>query len=201
MPWRCAPEAAPRCEPAWFQPDNVKTASPAAIIMAFDAWALVRMIHILGAVLWLGAGTFMLTMILPAVKDAGMAGKGFMMTVVRRGGFGKYYGPVAIITVLAGLSLYFHGEYQKAPFGTTSSTMLTIGMGLAIIALADGLAIILPTEMKLKRLVAQVGAGGPTADQGAQFEALGMKIGKSSVIGITLVGITFLLMAGRFVFT
>lgn len=169
--------------------------------MAFDGWLLLRLVHILGGVLWLGAGTFMLTMIMPAVKDAGMAGKGFMMTVVSRGGFGKFYGPVAIVTVLAGITLYVHGGYQKAPFDTTASTMLTIGMGLAIIALLDGLAVILPTEMKLKKLVAQVGAGGPTPEQASRFEALGMKIGRSSVLGISLVGVTFLLMAGRYVFT
>ncbi|MES2153776.1 MAG: hypothetical protein V4510_01425 [bacterium] len=169
--------------------------------MAFDWVAAVRLVHILGAVLWLGAGVFMLTMIMPAVKDAGMAGKGFMMTVVRRGGFGKYYGPVAGITIVAGLTLYFKEEIYKTPFGSNSLGMITVGMVLAILAFLDGIAVILPTEAKLKKLVAQVGAGGPSPEQAAKFEALAMKIGRSSVLGITLVGITFLLMTGRAVFT
>ena len=170
--------------------------------MAFDVDALVRLVHILGGILWLGGGAFMLLMIQPAVAAAGPAGGAVMMKVLKRGGLGKWFGPVGIVTILAGLWMYVRGDYHADPFGSTSSTILTLGVLLALVAWLEGMFVAMPIEVKMKALAKSMPADGPpNPEQMAHMQALIAKNVRAGRHGVILISLAFLAMAGRFVFT
>jgi uncharacterized membrane protein len=165
--------------------------------MSLEWEQVVRLVHIVAASLWFGGGVFMLLMIMPVVNASGPIGKAFMASAMRRGGFGRYYGSMALLTVLSGLILYVARGFHDRPFDTAADTALTIGGLLGILAFAEGLAVALPTELKLKRVVAEAGDGPPNPEQATRLDALGQKLGKASVRGVAMIGLAMLAMVGR----
>src|SRR5688572_26877755 len=95
--------------------------------MEFNWVELVRLVHVVAAAIWFGGGLLGILIIGPSVQAAGEAGKAFMATVMRRGGFAKVMGPASILTVLVGLVLYWKAGYHEVPFGSISATLVTIG--------------------------------------------------------------------------
>jgi hypothetical protein len=157
----------------------------------------VRVLHIIFGALWFGGGLFAISIILPGVNAAGPAGKSFMAAILRGGGFGKFFGPVSGLTVLTGLLLYYGRGYHDGPFDDAAAAMVTVGAILAILAFAEGLAVNMPSERKLRAIVKQMGNAPPSPEQASQMEALAMKSRKASMRGMALVALTFLLMVGR----
>lgn len=158
-------------------------------------WA--RFVHVVAVMMWTGGSMFAISMVLPSVNAAGASGRGFMMTVIRRGGFGKYFGPVGGLSILSGLVLYWGRGYDAGPFANPAASMVTIGAILAILAYAEGLAVNMPTERKLKALVTQMAPQGPTPEQAARLEALASKIRKASLRGTGLIVLAFVAMVAR----
>lgn len=165
-----------------------------------DWVTVVRLVHIMGAALWFGGGLFAVTMIMPAVKAAGPAGKGFMLHVARAGGFGRFFGPASGITVLGGILLYWNGGYASAPFANAAVTTLTLGSILGILAGIEGAAVSMPAGKKLQKLANEVGPQGPTPSQAAELERLVTKVNKAGLRGVIVIAIVFLAMAGRTLF-
>lgn len=155
-----------------------------------------RFVHIIAAAGWFGALLLLVGRIGPAIKAAGPAAGPFVVEVVRRGGIGTIIGPLGIFTVLAGLYMYIAGDFHKHPMSTGADMLLSLGALTGIIALGLGLAIAVPNEMKMKKIVAEL-QGPPTPEQGGQLRELGMKNAKLSGSIALLVSITILAMVGR----
>jgi uncharacterized membrane protein len=169
--------------------------------MAFSLQGLVLLFHVVGAAAWFGAAGFALLIIRPAAMGAGPAGKAFLMEALRRGGFGKWFGPAAIVTVAAGLYLYFDLEMQRAPFDGAPAAMLTVGGILGLAAFAASLAGAVPLENKMKAIVAQVAPGAPpTPEQASELDVLGAKLYGANVVSVALLGLAMVLMAGNRIF-
>ncbi|HLF16630.1 MAG TPA: hypothetical protein VI796_04265 [Candidatus Thermoplasmatota archaeon] len=163
-----------------------------------DWLLLARFVHIVGAVLWAGAAIFFVLMVAPGVRDAGPSGGAVMAATLRRGGFGRYFGPVSTLTVLAGLYLYAKLDFHKDPFADNATTALTLGMALGILAWLEGLMVLLPLEAKLKALVKSMPAQGPPPpEKAAEFQAMGMKMGKATQMSAGILFLALLLMASR----
>lgn len=165
--------------------------------MAMDWIALVRAVHVIAVVAWFGGGLFTVAMVLPAVRSAGPAGKGFMMAVLRKGGFGKFFGIAAVVGILAGATLFWKYGYHRDPFGTTPSTLLTLGAIVGLVAFVESLAVSMPNEAKMKKIVAQMGPGGPTPEQAALLERLAAKQAKAGVRTVSMVAVALVLMLIR----
>lgn len=165
--------------------------------MALDWVVLLRAVHVIAVVAWFGGGLFTLSMVLPAVRAAGPAGKGFMMAVLRRGGFGKFFGVSGVVGVVAGFILFWKLDYHKDPFGSTPSLLLTIGAIVGLVALAESLAVSMPNEARMKRTASQISATGPTPEQAALMEKLVAKQGRVGLRTITMVAIAVVLMVIR----
>lgn len=168
--------------------------------MAFDWVTLVRMIHVLGAGLWVGGGIFMLFMVMPTVAAAGPAGKQFMMAMLRRGGPALFFAPASLVTIITGGVLYGKLEYAQDPFGTAMNAAVTIGMIAAILAFLEGILVARPTGNKLKKVAAGIGPKGPTPEQAAEMERISGSMRKSAFVSVGLVVFAFLLMTGRTLF-
>lgn len=168
--------------------------------MAFDFDASLRLIHIAGAALWVGSAIFLKSVVMKNVEAAGPPGKAYMLTVVRNGGWGKFIGPAAVLTILAGLLLYWRlGIHEAAMEGPNA--WLTLGLVTGILALTIGLTQVMPAEARMKKIADAIAPGTPPSEeQGAQLAGLAEKASKMSLIATSLAALTFLLMAGRHVF-
>ena len=166
--------------------------------VAFELAALALLVHVAGAVLWAGGAVFFVFMVYPAVRDAGPAGGAVMQAVLRRGGFGRFFGPISTLTVAAGLYMYVDGDFHRAAFDGAANSALTLGMLLGLVAWLVALLVLMPNEAKLKALVKTLPAQGPPPPEAmARFQALAMKQGKASLVSATLLLVALALMAGR----
>lgn len=113
---------------------------------------LLRAVHLSAGAVWFGVVLFSTTFLGPVIRDSGESARGFMAAVERRGGFGKFMGPVGILAILSGLLLYWRMGYLDAPFRTTSSTLLTLGGLLALGAWSYGTVVMLPLQRRVATL-------------------------------------------------
>src|SRR4051812_3626947 len=67
-----------------------------------------RLLHIIGGLLWVGGLGFGVMFLLPAVRATGSAGGQFMNHLVTKTKFVMYMPVVGLLTVLAGFGLYWH---------------------------------------------------------------------------------------------
>jgi uncharacterized membrane protein len=123
-----------------------------------------RVIHVLGACIWLGAAFFAAWFLLPALRDVGPdAGK--VMAAVQKRGWVALLPIIATITVLTGFWLY------RPYMGAEGNAAKYLGYGgvIGVIALLLGAALIGPTMNKATKLAADAAA---MADPNARGAAL-----------------------------
>src|ERR1041385_4354410 len=65
--------------------------------MGFPWLLVVRAVHILGAILWVGATFALGAVIFPALDRTPGAKDAFVMAVLRRGGFGPFFTVVGVV--------------------------------------------------------------------------------------------------------
>lgn len=162
--------------------------------MEFVGHGLLVLFHVLFASLWFGGVLFMVVMVGPAMAQAGPAGGGFIMTVMRRGGMGKYFITTGGLTLAFGAILY--GKMMMDNSIETFSgrgLWLTLGSIMAVATYAHGLSSNVPVEKQLIKLVGSI-KGTPTAEQGKQMGELGAKMGKAGVTAAIMLGTAMLLM-------
>jgi hypothetical protein len=146
---------------------------------------LVRLVHIVCASIWFGSTVFATFFLAPTIRDAGESGRGFMQAVNARGGVARFVGPIAGLTILSGLLLYWRAGYLGAPFASTSSTLLTLGAALALAGWLYGILANVPLQRKMR-------AAPP--EEARAMQATMMRRGR--IVGIVVIA-AFVLMVGR----
>jgi hypothetical protein len=162
--------------------------------MAFEAYGLLVLGHVLFASLWFGAGVYQVLVIGRGFRLAGPAGGGFIVTLMKNGGIGRFFAISGILTILFGGALY--GKLMSDDAIETFAgrgLWLTLGAIVAVLAFIHGLTVNMPTERKLIALCKEIN-GPPTKEQAAQLQAFGQKLGKAGMHGVTLVSLAMLLM-------
>jgi uncharacterized membrane protein len=153
---------------------------------------LLRAIHVVGGVLWVGGLVVVSFFILPASQAAGPAAAPMMQFMMSKRKLSVYMMFVAILTTLAGILLMVRnvsltsGAWARSPMGVG----ISIGATSAIIALIVGMTVNAPAA---KRLSAPPGTGEPLAPE--QRAALMRRIAMGSRIALTLLAISALTMA------
>ena len=162
--------------------------------MDFQFVGLLVLLHVLFASLWVGAAIYQVTVIGPALMRAGPAAGGFLAALARRGGIGRYFAAAGALTITFGgwLYGYEHAHKMLVPF-QGRGLWITLGAIVAILGFLHAVTMTIPVERKWMRLTNSL-RGPPTPEQGAQLQAYGMKLGKSSAISATMVGLALLLM-------
>lgn len=84
---------------------------------------LLRVVHIVGGILWVGAMVLMTAFLMPAMRQAGPAGGAVMSALIQRRAM-TYVPVVALLTLLSGFRLYWIVS------GGLSSGYLATGAGL-----------------------------------------------------------------------
>ena len=163
--------------------------------MAFDPPTIARTVHVLAATLWVGGAVLMAFVLGPSLRIAGPAAGPFMMTVLRRGGLSPYFLSLGGVTILAGGYVYGDFGYGEDPFGSGSNAVITIGAIVALVAYIHGLAILMPNERKMKKLVRSMSPGAPpTAAQAAEMQQRAKKQGMQSALSALLLVFALIMM-------
>ena len=162
--------------------------------MAFDAYGLLLLGHVLFASLWFGAGVYQVLVIGRGLRLAGPAAGGFLVTLMKNGGIGRFFAISGILTILFGGAM--HGQLMSDGSIEAFSgrgLWITLGAIVAVLAFIHGLAVNMPTERKLIALCKTLN-GPPTKEQAAQLQAYGQKLGKAGVVGVAMVSLAMVLM-------
>jgi hypothetical protein len=135
---------------------------------------VLRIIHILSGVFWVGGTLQVAFFILPTVKIAGPAGGPFVGALMGKARLAPILVVGGVLSVASGVLLYWN-FYAEAPWSTFGPhTLFGIGGVLAVIALIAGSAIGPPTSSRMAALGAQIAAQGtpPSPEQLAERGAL-----------------------------
>ena len=129
---------------------------------------LLRIIHIVGGVIWVGGTLIMTFFVGPTVGATGEAGQKFVGHLMNNLKFSNRMATASGLTILAGFILYFRGgaALMESRFGIG----LGIGALFALIGFVSGMMI-----GRTIKAMAQLGAqmqGKPSPDQVAQMQAL-----------------------------
>lgn len=163
--------------------------------MAFaGAGSLLVAGHILFASLWFGGAVYQVSVIGRTLMQAGPAAGGFLMTLARRGGIGKYFAITGGLAILLGGARYGQrmGDGTLETF-SGSGLWITLGAIVAVLAYLHGLVVNMPTERKWIAFATGI-KGAPTKEQGEQMQAFGMRLGKNGALSAMMIGVAMVLM-------
>ncbi|HEX7025319.1 MAG TPA: hypothetical protein VF187_10925 [Gemmatimonadales bacterium] len=154
---------------------------------------VLRLIHVLFGVLWVGFAVFVTLFLGPAVRDAGPDG-GKVMAALQRRGVMTIIPGLGIVTLLSGLWLYWHlsngfqADYLRSPTGHA------LGMGgvVAILAFGIGMSVARPAMMRAMALSQSLGSNPAGPDHAAQV-ALITKLRARADLGGRITAVLLLL--------
>lgn len=159
---------------------------------------VLRLLHIFGGVYWAGAAWFMAFFIEPTMRAAGPGAQPFMQKLMEGGRLSMSISIAAIVTVLAGGTLYFMNWF-RGPASLASPMVLgfTIGAVIGLVALGVGGGVTGPTSVAMSKLGAQIAAAGgpPTPEQMAKIQALQTRLRVAGRWTAGLTAASLLLMA------
>lgn len=120
---------------------------------------ILRVLHILGGLYWLGNVITMTFFIMPAMGMAGPAVSGPIMLGLRKRKLLVVTPIAALATILAGWRLLLIDARGTGMMGTAMLRTLTISGSIATLAFVVGLAVALPTSSKLMKMSTMVASG------------------------------------------
>jgi hypothetical protein len=160
---------------------------------------LLRLIHVAAGALWAGAAIAYFFFFEPTAKGLGPAGPKFMQDLVGKHRYPMFMNVASMLTILAGLGLYWFASGGLSAAWITSGPGLgfTLGSLAALAAFGVGFVGIRPRAQRLGELGQTIAAAGgpPTAEQGAELQRLNAQIHRVERWDVTLLAISLVLMA------
>jgi uncharacterized membrane protein len=114
---------------------------------------LMRLLHILTGIFWVGTMMFNTAFLLPALADTGPDGAKVGMALTKRR-FPVIMPIVALVTILSGLWLFWHvsGGLQEPFMQSHIARALSFGAACAIVAFIIGVAVVRPAIVQAMAL-------------------------------------------------
>ena len=151
--------------------------------------ALLRLVHILAGIFWVGATLFLAGFLIPAIRTVGPSAGPLMSQLMQQRHLQRWINICMSLAILAGLVLFALDSraggrgFGGSPMGIT----LSIGALLAIIAAGVDGAMGRPTSKKLGAIAqrlqeTQRGGGPPPADLVAETAPLQAKLARALTI-------------------
>jgi uncharacterized membrane protein len=160
---------------------------------------LLRAVHVLVGVFWVGTILFMAAFLTPSVRGAGPAGGAVMQQLVQARRLPRWLMTAAIVTILSGVGLYWvdSSGFQSAWLGSGPGRVFGLGGALAIVAAILGMAVNLPAARRLTALAAGIQAAGrpPAPVEAAEMQRLQARLGRATMIAAALLVLATLAMA------
>lgn len=110
---------------------------------------LMRLLHILTGIFWVGTMMFNTAFLFPALKDAGPDGAKVAAGLAKRN-FMVIMPVVALVTILSGLWLLWRvsGGFQSAFMSTGMGMAISLGATCAIVAFIIGVVVVRPAMVQ-----------------------------------------------------
>jgi uncharacterized membrane protein len=165
---------------------------------------VLRVIHVLGGIFWVGSALFNAIFLFPALGEAGPAAGAIMGAIQRRRLF-IVMPIVALLTILSGLRLMWivSGGFASAWFGTGRGMTFSVSGGAAIVALLLGITVSRPLGQKLgavRQAMAKTEDAQERARLGAEANALQVRTNRLGFFLTVLLLIAAIGMAvGRYI--
>jgi uncharacterized membrane protein len=164
-----------------------------------DAYMVVlRIVHILAGIFWVGSALVIFLFLQPAAREVGPAAGPLMTSLAQKKRLPDVTLGAAGLTILAGLLMYWRvsGGFDQDWIGTAFGVAITIGALCAIAAVVLGASIVRPSMVKAGAIAqAAAAAGGPTAEQGAEIQALQQRVRATGNVIIPLLVLAVVAMA------
>jgi len=170
--------------------------------MTYLIW-LLRIIHILAGIFWVGGTLMMAFFIAPAVGATAEAGQKFVGHLMGNLKFSNRMSAAAGLTILAGFILYWIDSDGFSSAWMTSGAGRGFGIGAAFAIAGLVFGILLGRKTKaMAQLGAQLSQGKPSPEQMAQMAALrGQQATYSRVTAVLLIlSVIFMAIARYLVF-
>ncbi len=155
---------------------------------------VMRLVHILLGVFWVGTVLFTSVFLLPAARDAGPEAAKVIGGLGRR--ISTVLPPIAGLTILAGLWLFWRvsGGFQPAFMRSGTGITFSLGGAAAIAALVIGVTVARPAMMRAGAL-AESAARAPAAERDGQLaEAQRLRL-RAGAAGQVVAGLLILAVA------
>lgn len=164
---------------------------------------VLRVVHVLGSVLWVGTALFVSLFLVPAMGMAGAAGAPVMGALVKRRLF-VVVPTVAVITMLAGFRLLWLNStgFSASYFASMSGRSYAVGSVLALAGFTLFMMVNRPAIGRIVQLAQQI-AQTPEAERGplvAHLNAARRRSARAGTIIAVLLALAAVTMAiGRYV--
>jgi uncharacterized membrane protein len=146
---------------------------------------VLRIVHIVGGIFWVGSGLFTSFFLVPALGRLGPAGAGPVMGALQQRRLFTILPVVAVLTILSGFRLLqiVSAGFSSAYFDSrTGQTFLWSGVA-AVIAFLLSLLVARPAMVRMGQISASM-ATMPEAERGARSAEIGRLRRRSSVASI-----------------
>jgi len=144
---------------------------------------VLRLAHVVLGVYWAGTLFFVVTFLLPGVRDAGSEGERVILALQRRRYF-ETMPVVAALTIVSGLLLYWRvsNGFAMSWIRSGEGLSLTVGGFAALMAFAIGVGVMRPVSLRaiqLAQSVKQLPEGAAGESRLAEIQALRMRAAAS----------------------
>ena len=157
-------------------------------------YIILRLVHIVGGMLWVGMGVFLPVFLAPAMQDLGPdAGK--VMGALQKRGFMTVLPLIALANIVSGVWLYIRmsGGDVVTFFSTRMGMAFGTGGLAAITAFLIGILFTRPAILRVATMMQQIPAAAPAERE--QLMQAAMQLRARSTILTRVVG-TLLIVAG-----
>lgn len=160
---------------------------------------LLRIVHILAGVGWVGGAVIHTVFLEPSAKATSPDSRRFMQYLMGRGRYSVFMTVTSGLTVLAGGLLFWNssGGFQWTWIRSGPGAMLTIGSIVGIAVLFLGLLMIKPRAERLGALGQAIGAKGepPAPEQLAEMRRLDRELSRIGRVDFALLIVALFTMA------
>ena len=140
---------------------------------------VLRLVHVLGGIFWVGSATFSAFFLFPTVQEMGPAG-GQVMAGLGKRKLMVWMPVAAILTMLSGLRLMsiVSGGFAAGYFSTPSGLTYGIAASLVILIFLHGFTVVRPATNRLGQIPGEMNAPGANKEAlGAEAKRLQAKVG------------------------
>ena len=156
--------------------------------------ALLRLIHIVSAVMWVGLGAAMALYVAPAVANAGEIGVRYMKSLFTSTRIATAFPIVSGIAMLAGIILYITGDVGNN-FSNTGQIVLGIGALFGIAAGVHGGAVAARSSRAFTESVSKYADNQPIpADALASLREQALAVGNHARVSFALMMVALICM-------
>jgi uncharacterized membrane protein len=137
---------------------------------------VLRIVHIVAGVFWVGAALVMFLFLQPAASEVGPASSPLMMNLSQKRRLPDIVLGAAGLTIVAGLLMYLKvsNGFEADWIGSAYGVAITIGSLCAIAAVVLGASIVRPSMLAVAGIGREVAASGapPSPEQAARIQEL-----------------------------